>query len=50
MLCKMCIDKPRQWDRYIEHLLFEYREFLQANTKLLNDCMAGQSGNPCLTV
>ena len=33
MLRKMCMDKPRQWDRYIEPLLFAYRETPQACTK-----------------
>ena len=33
MLRKMCMDKPRQWDRYIEPLLFAYRETPQASTK-----------------
>ena len=33
MLRKVCLDKPRQWDRYLEPLLFAYRETPQASTK-----------------
>ncbi|CAN8031464.1 unnamed protein product [Ixodes persulcatus] len=30
MLCKMCEEKPRSWDRYLAPLLFAYREVPQA--------------------
>ncbi|XP_033095865.1 uncharacterized protein LOC117100326 [Anneissia japonica] len=32
MLKKMCEEKPRDWDRYIDPLLFAYRETPQAST------------------
>lgn len=32
MLRKMCIEEPRNWDRYIPALLFAYREVPQAST------------------
>ena len=36
---KMCIDNSRQWDRYIEPLLFAYRETPQASTKYEDPCL-----------
>ncbi|PIK62503.1 hypothetical protein BSL78_00600 [Apostichopus japonicus] len=33
MLKKMCAERPRDWDRYIEPLLFAYREAPQGSTR-----------------
>ena len=32
MLKKLCEEKPRQWDRYIQALIFAYRETVQEST------------------
>ena len=50
MLRKMCMDKPRQWDRYIEPWFFAYRETPQASTTFfLFELLYGRTvTDPCL--
>ena len=32
MLKKLCVERPRDWDRYLESVLFAYREVKQEST------------------
>ena len=44
MLKKMCMERPKDWDRYLPAVLFAYREIPQSSTGFppFSCCMAGR--------